>query len=98
MKRQIMFVTALAVIAIGAYWGQKLVNQKSLSDLQLANIEALTQEEYTIGMTGTNWKTYRIECTITVGFDYILCITKTYKFWTDACGSGMGFCLSSVGC
>lgn len=31
-----------------------------LSDLEKANIEALSQDEYIIGIMGTNWKTYRI--------------------------------------
>lgn len=94
---KIGFIAVFAAIAgYGIY-----VNQKTdvMSDLMLANVEALADDnEYVIGPTGRNWKEYRIECTRTTGFDYILVYTTTYTYWKDACGSGLGFCFSPAGC
>lgn len=91
------FVAAFAAIAgYGVYTNQ---NKNAMSDLALANIEALADNsEYVIGTIGTNWKTYRITCTKTVGFDYIFVNTTTTTYETDACGSGSGSCLAPAGC
>lgn len=98
MKKLIIVAITLALVCIGAYLGLRLTNQIGLSDLQLANIEALTQEEYVIGPFGTNWKKYRIECTYTIGVDCIITASKSYSYWTDACGAGSGSCLAPAGC
>lgn len=93
---------ALVVAAGVAFAGYNMVqsqNEKnSLSDLLMANVEALAGDEYEIGPIGTNWKTYRVQCTRTTGIDYIIVITETYTYWTDACGKGTGICLSPAGC
>lgn len=101
MRRKIFAVLVVAVgVAFAGYNMVKLQNEgKALSDLVLANMEALASDtEYEIGSPGTNWKTYRIQCTKTVGVDYVVTITKTYTYWTDACGKGSGTCLSPAGC
>ncbi len=99
MKKNILkitFAAALVVVAgVTAYHAQ---DKEILSDLALANVEALADDEYVIGPPMTNWKQYRIQCTRVVGFDYILKIEKTTTYWTDGCGSGSGNCLKPAGC
>lgn len=54
-----MFFIAVFIIATAAsnYYGyQKLSEKSALSDIQMANVEALTEDEYTIGFPGTNWE------------------------------------------
>lgn len=98
MKKIIITGIALVAIISGSvgYWNQP--NKRNISELQWDNIEALSEEEYVIGFFGTNWKKYRIQCTKTVGFDYIVTYTKTTTYWADVCGYGTGFCLSQAGC
>ena len=99
MKKNILKVTLVAAIAVFAgynvYSSQKAVG---MSDLALANVEALAGDDYVIGEMGTNWKEYRIECTRTIGFDYGLVITTTTTYWADVCGYGSGYCISPAGC
>ena len=95
--KQFQIFASIAIVAITAA-GLTFLRSAQLSDLEKANIEALSQDEYVLGAVGTNWKTYRIQCQVTVGFDYIIVVTKTTTFWKDACGYGSGLCLSSTGC
>ena len=95
---RVAFVAAFAAIAgYGIYTNQKV---DTMSDLMLANVEALagSNEGYVIGPIGTNWKTYRITCVRTVGFDYIIVDTTTTTYEADVCGKGSGTCLSPAGC
>ncbi|WP_305533229.1 NVEALA domain-containing protein [uncultured Bacteroides sp.] len=95
---KIALVAAVAAVAgYGVYANQ---NEKAMSDLMLANVEALagSNEGYVIGPIGTNWKTYRITCVRTVGFDYIIVDTTTTTYEADVCGKGSGTCLSPAGC
>lgn len=99
MKNLIKVVFIMAIVTVtsyGIYSGQK---QDVWSNLTLANLEALANgTEYVVGSWGTNWKTYRIQCTKTAGIDWGIVYTSTYTYWTDACGSGSGSCLYAAGC
>lgn len=97
MKKNFLFaILAIMAIAMGII-SHNLPTK--FSQLEVANLEALTEEsEYVIGPPGTNWKTYRIQCQYTVGIDYIVVVTKTTTYWTDACGFGVGTCWNMAGC
>lgn len=99
MKKFVFILVVLAAF-VGIYIESRIDSSHlEMSDIVLENIEALADDnEYVVGPIFTNWKTYRIECTMTIGFDYILKIEKTTTYWTDACGSGAGTCLSPAGC
>lgn len=99
MKKLIKKIVIIAIAVIAGFNVYSNQKQDVFANLALANLDALANNtEYSIGPIGTNWKTYRIECTRTVGLDYILVSTSTYTYWTDACGSGGGFCLDAAGC
>ena len=106
MNKKYFSTLIVAVVAMFAgynmYQSQRTV---TMSDLILANIEALA-EDYEIGTPGTNWKTYSTECTITrcitAGISCGVLLTcshqVSYDVIKDFCGKGSGACLSSAGC
>ena len=82
MGKELFAILMVAIVATFAgynlYQSQRM---ETMSDLMLANVEALADDsEYVIGTIGTNWKTYRVTCTKTVGFDYGLVYTKTTTY------------------
>ena len=66
---------------------------------------------YTIGVAGTNWKVYTIECTVSQSVNITLSLqplgvggsvsigsTTSYVVNREVCGKGAGFCLAPAGC
>lgn len=93
------------VAAVASYNVYQSQNTNTLSDLALANVDALANG-YEIGVSGTNWKTYTVECTITNGYHFGIscgiefgCSHETSVTVTkDVCGKGDGWCLNTAGC
>lgn len=106
MRKKMFAIMIIAVVVVSAgyniYHTQKVV---SLSDLALANVEALAGD-YEIGFPGTNWKAYKIDCTITktnhigisCGIEFGCSHEVSYTVTKDVCGKGSGYCFSSAGC
>jgi hypothetical protein len=99
MKNPFIIALATAVLVPIGYVTYKNNKSDNLDENQIANIEALAAEEYVIGSTLTNWKTYRIKCThrdeLNLGF---VSSSTEYEYWVDACGKGTGLCFSLPGC
>jgi hypothetical protein len=65
MKKKIIGGIAIAAVALALAFNL-IVKQDSnnLSELTMANMEALAGSEYHLGQPGTNWQTYTISCTV----------------------------------
>lgn len=106
MGKKIFSALIVAVVAMFAGYNiYQSQNTAALSDLALANVEALA-EDYEIGGWGTNWKTYTTQCTITntvhigisCGIEVGCSHETSYTVTKDVCGKGDGWCMSMAGC
>jgi len=105
MKKKIILGFAILAIAAVAAWnvnyGSKM---KGMSDLSLANVEALAAELYWDGKwwndtdthwLGTDWLPVKTTCQVQYGIPPYVTIVDGYKV---TCNYGNGNCLVASGC
>lgn len=111
-----LIILSLAFIALGTniFFTLKADKQAERRMFLLKNLEASASDnEFSTGPTGSNWKEYTTDCTytetvngsITVGVPGIIGGSvggSSSKTWTEynksVCGYGMETCLSFAGC
>lgn len=109
MKKKLMLLSVAALfLGSGIFTATQLINKEKVSDLTLANIEAMTFEHGEIGPWGTNWKETTFLCTKTTSTGIGITIgdigvtlpgtQTTTTYYYTGCGAGSGSCLSSAGC
>ncbi|MCL2651078.1 MAG: hypothetical protein FWD60_08665 [Candidatus Azobacteroides sp.] len=105
MKKKLLIGFATLAIATVVAFNMNFINlQKGngLLNMSINKIEALA--DYEQGSSGTNWKTYTVDCILTMYvtstdiYGIIYTDVTTVTVTKDVCGYGIGLCLSSAGC
>lgn len=109
MKKKIIIGLASCTMLAAAATFINSNNSNTMSAMALANVNALTnKEEFIFDGTvwnetdthswGTHWLPVLKDCTITIGFDFILQIAITTDGKAVFCSDGPGNCFNGSGC
>ncbi|MBP1616099.1 MAG: hypothetical protein H6Q13_3547 [Bacteroidetes bacterium] len=110
MKKKILLSMVVVAIAVFASYNVYISNHSTmLSDLALANVEALakdfewdgtdwTTDSQWYNSIGSHWTPTLVACTETYGFDYGIVALITINGKMVVCSAGSGNCRNGSGC